>query len=87
MIDALEGYKGRQPQMIVRCVLLLDQQKMRTFFVSICSLFFLNLIVVQCELFTSTTHLTHLLNTEIELSKQLEKYLTEEYQRLERVEK
>ncbi|UJR35641.1 hypothetical protein I4U23_028391 [Adineta vaga] len=47
----------------------------------------LNSISVQSELFTSTTHLTHLLNTEIELSKQLETYLKTEYERLDQVEK
>ncbi|CAF1572864.1 unnamed protein product, partial [Adineta steineri] len=44
-------------------------------------------IFVHSELFTSTTHLTHLLNTEIELSKQLETYLKKEYERLDQVEK
>jgi hypothetical protein len=44
-------------------------------------------IFVHSELFTSTTHLTHLLNTEIELSRQLESYLKDEYERLDRVEK
>ncbi len=44
-------------------------------------------IVIHSELFTSTTHLTHLLNTEVELSKQLESYLKDEYERLDRVEK
>jgi hypothetical protein len=44
-------------------------------------------ILVHSELFTSTTHLTHLLNTEIELSRQLESYLKEEYERLDRIEK
>ena len=44
-------------------------------------------IFVHSELFTSTTHLTQLLNTEVELSKQLENYLKKEYERLDRVEK
>lgn len=44
-------------------------------------------ILIHSELFTSTTHLTHLLNTEVELSRQLESYLKEEYERLDRVEK
>jgi hypothetical protein len=44
-------------------------------------------IIVHGELFTSTTHLTQLLNTEIELAKQLEIYLKEEYDRLDQVEK
>ena len=44
-------------------------------------------IVVHSELFTSTTHLIQLLNTEIELARQLESYLKEEYERLDRVEK
>ncbi len=57
---------------------------------SIVHIFYLILIksiLVHSELFTSTTHLTHLLNTEIELSKQLESYLKDEYERLDRVEK
>jgi hypothetical protein len=44
-------------------------------------------ILVHGELFTSTTHLIKLLNTEIELAKQLETYLKEEYDRLDQVEK
>ena len=44
-------------------------------------------ILVYSELFTSTTHLTHLLNTEVELARQLETYLKKEYERLDRVEK
>jgi len=44
-------------------------------------------IVIHSELFTSTTHLTHLLNTEVELAKQLETYLKDEYERLDHVEK
>jgi hypothetical protein len=44
-------------------------------------------ILIHSELFTSTTHLTYLLNTEIELARQLETYLKEEYERLDRVEK
>ena len=44
-------------------------------------------IFVHSETFTSTAHLTHLLNTEIELARQLEAYLEEDYKRLNRVEK
>jgi hypothetical protein len=44
-------------------------------------------ILVSSELFTSTTHLTYLLNTEVELFRQLESYLKEEYARLDRIEK
>ncbi|CAF1088429.1 unnamed protein product [Rotaria sordida] len=39
------------------------------------------------ESFTSTTHLTHLLNTEIVLAKKLETYLKQEYERLDHIEK
>ncbi|CAF1238007.1 unnamed protein product [Rotaria sordida] len=39
------------------------------------------------ESFTSTTHLTHLLNTEIVLAKKLEIYLKQEYERLDHIEK
>ncbi|CAF0724352.1 unnamed protein product [Didymodactylos carnosus] len=42
---------------------------------------------IRLELFTSITHLTHLLNTEVELGKRLEGYLKEEYERLHNVEK
>ena len=48
---------------------------------------FIQVLPVRSELFTSTTHLTYLLNTEVELSKQLESYLKDEYERLDRVEK
>jgi hypothetical protein len=44
-------------------------------------------IRVQSEVFTSTTHLTQLFNTEVELAKQLETYLKEEYERLDHVKK
>ena len=44
-------------------------------------------ILVHSESFTSTTHLTYLLNTEVELARQLETYLKEEYDRLDRIEK
>jgi hypothetical protein len=57
------------------------------FFVHIICLIFIQSILVHSESFTSTTHLSHLLKTEIELSKQLETYLKEEYERLDRVEK
>ena len=46
-----------------------------------------NSILVHGELFTSTTHLTYLLNTEVELANQLENYLKEEYERLNKVDK
>jgi len=57
---------------------------------SIIHIFYLVLIksiLIHSESFTSITHLTHLLNTEVELSRQLETYLKEEYERLDRVEK
>ena len=44
-------------------------------------------ILVYSELFTSTTHLTQLLNTEIELARQLESHLKKAYERLDPVEK
>ena len=73
--------------MIIPLPFSLPDRNITMFLLSVCSLFLFNFIVVQSELFTSTTHLTQLLNTEVELSKQLETYLTEEYQRLEHVEK
>ncbi|CAM4773713.1 unnamed protein product [Rotaria magnacalcarata] len=42
---------------------------------------------IQSDVFTSTTHLSHLLNTEIGLAKQLDIYLKEEYERLDQIEK
>jgi len=50
-------------------------------------LLLIKLILVHSESFTSTTHLTYLLNTEVELARQLETYLKEEYDRLDRIEK
>jgi hypothetical protein len=53
-------------------------------------LFFLLLIksnLIRSESFTSTTHLTQLLNTEIALAKKLETHLKQEYERLDRIEK
>ncbi|CAF4241633.1 unnamed protein product [Rotaria sp. Silwood2] len=44
-------------------------------------------ILIRSESFTSTTHLTHLLNTEIALAKKLETYLKQEYERLDHIEK
>lgn len=44
-------------------------------------------IFIYSESFTSTTHLTQLLKTEIALAKTLEKYLKEEYERLDQIEK
>lgn len=42
---------------------------------------------IYSDLFTSTTHLFHLLNTEIGLANQLELYLKKEYERLDYIEK
>jgi hypothetical protein len=44
-------------------------------------------ILIHSELFTSTTHLTQLLNTEIALAKKLQTYLKKEYERLDQIEK
>lgn len=44
-------------------------------------------VLIHSESFTSITHLTHLFNTEVELARQLETYLEQEYERLDRVEK
>ncbi len=41
----------------------------------------------RSEVFTSTTHLIQLRETELELAKQLKTYLKKEYERLSRVEK
>ncbi|CAF1051482.1 unnamed protein product [Adineta steineri] len=50
-------------------------------------LILLKSILIHGESFTSTTHLTQLLKTEILLAKNLEIYLKEEYERLDQVEK
>lgn len=50
-------------------------------------LLIIHILSIRMESFTSTTHLTHLFNTEIELVQQLESYLHDEYERLDRVEK
>jgi hypothetical protein len=44
-------------------------------------------IFVQSEVFTSITHITQLLDTEIELAKRLKVYLEREHERLDRVQK
>jgi hypothetical protein len=51
------------------------------FLIHIITLILIKSILIHCELFTSTTHLTQLLNTEIET------YLKEEYERLDQIEK
>ena len=56
-------------------------------FVWIFTILTVDLNNVRSELFTSTTHLTQLLKTEIELSKQLETFLEHEFQRLNQLEK
>ncbi|CAF1240071.1 unnamed protein product [Rotaria sordida] len=43
--------------------------------------------IIQGDLFSSSTHLIQLLNTEVELAKKLEVYLKDEYDRLAQVEK
>jgi hypothetical protein len=57
------------------------------FLIRLCFLILIKSILVHTELFTSTTHLTQLLNTEIALAKQLETYLKQEYERLDHIEK
>lgn len=57
------------------------------FVVHLFCLILIKSILIRSESFTSTTHLTHLLNTEVELARQLETYLKDEYERLDRVEK
>ncbi|CAF3704453.1 unnamed protein product [Rotaria socialis] len=57
------------------------------FYVQIFYFLLVKSLLVHSESFTSTTHLTYLFNTEVELAKQLESYLHEEYERLDRVEK
>lgn len=57
------------------------------FLLQIFFLVFIQSYVIYCELFTSTSHLTQLLNTEIALSKSLERHLKKEYDRLDQIEK
>ncbi len=57
------------------------------FLIRLCFLILIKPILIHTELFTSTTHLTQLLNTEIALAKQLETYLKQEYERLDHIEK
>lgn len=48
---------------------------------------FIKIVTIHSESFTSTTHLTQLLKTEIALAKNLEAYLKQEYERLDQIEK
>jgi hypothetical protein len=57
------------------------------FLIQLCFLILIKSILIHTELFTSTTHLTQLLNTEIVLAKQLETYLKQQYERLDHIEK
>jgi len=55
--------------------------------IRIFSLLLVKSILIHSESFTSTTHLTQLLNTEIALAKKLEAHLKQEYERLDHIEK
>jgi hypothetical protein len=55
--------------------------------IRIFSLILVKSILIHSESFTSTTHLTQLLNTEIALVKKLEVHLKQEYERLDQIEK
>ncbi len=57
------------------------------FLIQIFSFILMKSVLIHSESFTSTTHLTQLLNTEIALAKKLETYLKQEYQRLDHIEK
>ncbi|CAF1329145.1 unnamed protein product [Adineta ricciae] len=57
------------------------------FIIRILSLLLIKAILVRNESFTSTTHLTQLLKTEIALAKSLETHLKQEYERLDQIEK
>ena len=56
-------------------------------FVSVLALILVPLLLIDADLFTSTTHLTQLLKTEVALAKKLEAFLKTEYERLDHVEK
>jgi hypothetical protein len=57
------------------------------FLIQICFLILIKSILIHSDLFTSTTHLTQLLNTEIALANKLETYLKQEYERLDYIKK
>jgi hypothetical protein len=57
------------------------------FLIQLCFLILIKSILIHTESFTSTTHLTQLLNTEIALANKLETYLKQEYERLDQIEK
>jgi hypothetical protein len=57
------------------------------FLIQLCFLILIKSMLIHSELFTSTTHLTQLLNTEIALANKLETYLKQEYERLNQIEK
>jgi hypothetical protein len=56
-------------------------------FVSVFALILVPLLLIDADLFTSTTHLTQLLRTEVALAKKLEAFLKTEYERLDHIEK
>lgn len=60
---------------------------MHFFLLSIVLLILTHTILIECESFTSTTHLTQLLKTEKALAKKLEEYLEKQSERIEPVEK
>lgn len=55
--------------------------------VRICAVLLLSSLLIDGEAFTSTTHLTQLLKTEVVVAKKLEAYLKKEYERLDQVER
>jgi hypothetical protein len=79
--DDTNTSNDRHIQLIIIILDFVDQ-KTNMFRIQIFSL-----ILIHSELFTSTTHLTQLLKTEIALAKKLETYLKEQYERLDHVEK
>ena len=57
------------------------------FLIPILSFILIKSLFIHGEFFTSTTHLTQILNTEVELAKRLEIYLKQEYERISHIEK
>jgi hypothetical protein len=84
--DDTNTSNDRHIQLIIIILDFVDQ-KTNMFRIQIFSLILIKSILIHSELFTSTTHLTQLLKTEIALAKKLETYLKEQYERLDHVEK
>jgi len=78
----------RHVQLIIILLDFVQQHKSHNMFlIQIYFFILIKSILIHSESFTSTTHLTQLLKTEITLAKKLETYLKQEYERLDQIEK